>query len=174
MGEIRTLVVSEINTDPPYRETGYAPDAAHLSCLRYFTLTLKGSDSRISTEWQFENLEQRQGQPIADQRLTLKVTTSVIGQVDSPFPPPYNFALENLSDPFNVSVDSLNIAHTYYPALTIDGVPYTDVLEASIQRNDGRYMPLFLPEADWVRIVIARGTGLIQYELRNGQIFTRM
>jgi hypothetical protein len=174
-GELRNLRVTNIETDPPYRETEYAPDASQVSCIRNSTVTLTGPDIRISTEWEFTNIEDQQGQPIEQQRLLLSVITRVVGQGQTgpPYSPSYNFRLHDLADPFNASVGSSGATRAYYPTRTINGVSYTDVLEASIRRNDASYPPLSLPEADWVRIVIARGAGLVQYELRNGQIFTR-
>jgi hypothetical protein len=171
-GEVRNLRVTNVETEGPYRETQYAPDASQVSCQRDSRLTLTHSDDRVWTEWEFTNIEDRQGQPIGEQRLLLSVVTGVVGQTGPPYSPGYVFTLEDLADPFNASVDSGGIVHAYYPTRTINGVSYSDVLESSIPR-DGRYGPLALPAADWVRIVIARGVGLVQYELRNGQIFTR-
>jgi hypothetical protein len=172
-GEVRNLRVTNIETDPPYRETEYAPDASQVACIRNSTVTLTGPDNRISTEWQFTNIEDRQGQPIAEQRLLLQVTTRVVGQTGAPFSPSYFFRLHNLTEAFNASVDANGAVHTYYSTRTINGVSYSDVLEESISRDNPYGGPLALPEADWIRIVVARGVGLVQYELRNGQIFTR-
>lgn len=172
-GEVRNLHVTSIQTDPPYRETEPAPDATQVSCLRRSTLTLAGPDNRIATEWQFTNIEDRQGQPIEEQRLLLSVTTRVVGQTGAPFSPSYFFRLYDLTQAFNASIDANGAVHSYYPTRTINGVFYSDVLEESIPRDNPYGGPLALPEADWVRIVIARGVGLVQYELRNGQIFTR-
>jgi hypothetical protein len=171
-GELRNLRVTNVETEGPYRETAYAPDATQVHCFRLSTLTLTGSDNRFSTEWQFSNIEDRQGQPVEEQRLLLTVTTRVVGQTGAPFSPSYNFWLHNLTDPLNTGADSGGFGNAYYPTRTINGVSYSDVLDSRIPQ-DGRYGPLALPEADWVRIVIARGVGLVQYELRNGQIFTR-
>jgi hypothetical protein len=172
-GEVRNLRVTNVETEGPYRETESAPDATQVSCLRNSTITLAGPDTRVSTQWEFTNIEDRQGQPVEDQRLLLSVTTRVIGQTGAPFSPSYFFRLHNLMDPFNASVDANGALHAYYPTRTINGVSYSDVLEESISRDNPYGGPLALPEADWVRIVIARGVGLVQYELRNGQIFTR-
>jgi hypothetical protein len=173
-GEARNLQVTDVKTDPPYRQTGYAADSTQLFCQRSSTLALTGPDNRIWTEWQFAKIEDRQGQPLAEQRLILAVTTVVVDQVGAPYSPIYYFGLENLTGPFNNGFDSgSGVTQAYYLTRTIGGVAYPDVLEASVQRSDRSYGPLSLPEADWVRIVIARGVGLVQYELRNGQIFTR-
>ncbi len=171
-GEIRSLRVTHVETQGPYRETQNVPDATHVNCLRTSTLTLTHSDDRITTTWDLVNIEERQGQPIAEQRLTLLVTTSVAAAARPPYPPSYGFRLEDPADPYN-STSDFGVGHAYHPTRTIDGVVYSDVLEASVQRSDNEYEPLSIPDADWVRIVIARGVGLVQYELRNGQVFTR-
>ena len=137
-------------------------------------MTLTHSEPRISIEWRFINIEDRQGQPIAEQRLLLDITTRVIGQPSPPYAPIYEFALHDLAAPFNSGTYQSGISYTYDPARTINGVAYSDVLEGSIRRDNSSYGPLSVPEADWVRIVIARGPGLVQFELRNGQVFTRM
>lgn len=65
---------------------------------------------------------------------------------------------------------------TYEPTRTINGVNYTDVMEQTWTPQEvvQLYPADALPEAVWTRVVFAKNVGLVQFENRSGQVFTRV
>jgi len=61
----------------------------------------------------------------------------------------------------------------YIPEATINGVAYTDLLQHEFIDNSGRFTRgEVLDDAKWVRMLLAKDVGLLQYELLSGEVFT--
>ena len=91
-------------------------------------------------------------------------------QIDAdPSRSPYIFFVE-ISSPVSATREDEVIRHD--DSRTIGVVTYADVFELT-RVGYGLNAVSPLAEADWVRIVMARGAGLVQYELRDGRVFTR-
>jgi len=62
---------------------------------------------------------------------------------------------------------------TYIPQANINGVSYTDLLEHEFIDNSGRFTRgEVVDDAKWVRMLLAKNVGLLQYELLSGEAFT--
>ena len=62
---------------------------------------------------------------------------------------------------------------SYIPEATISGVVYTDLLQHEFIDNSNRFMRgEVVDDAKWVRMLLAKGVGLLQYELLSGEVFT--
>jgi hypothetical protein len=81
----------------------------------------------------------------------------------------YLFYLSLLPDPGDGTV--------YSPSRTIGGIGYNDVVEQSIGREFTQ-APVFDPripnELAWVRVAYARNVGLVEFELRDGTVYSRV
>lgn len=77
-------------------------------------------------------------------------------------------------DPLSASVNQSN-SRRYDAIRSLEGVRYQDVLEDRPQSPGDIYgaMPAD-PDAAWVRVVLARDIGLLQFELLDGRVFTRV
>jgi len=62
---------------------------------------------------------------------------------------------------------------SYIPEATINGVVYTDLLQHEFIDNSNRFTTgEVVDDAKWVRMLLAKGVGLLQYELLSGEVFT--
>lgn len=65
----------------------------------------------------------------------------------------------------------------YSPSRTIGGVSYTDVVETGVDRQNTQasvFDPRVPNDLAWVRVVYARNVGLVEFELRDGTVFSRV
>ena len=61
----------------------------------------------------------------------------------------------------------------YFPEATISGNVYVDLLQHTFIDNSERFTSGLVDEkAQWVRVLVARDFGLVQYELLNGTVYT--
>lgn len=81
----------------------------------------------------------------------------------------YLFYLSRLPDPGDGSV--------YSPSRTIGGVSYTDVVEKGVDRQNTQasvFDPRVPNDLAWVRVAYARNVGLVEFELRDGTVYSRV
>jgi len=71
------------------------------------------------------------------------------------------------------SDDNSPLKISYIPETTINGVVYTDLLQHEFIDNSNRFTRgEVVDDAKWVRMLLAKNVGLLQYELLNGEVFT--
>jgi hypothetical protein len=116
----------------------------------------------------FRQTQARGDVPPKDWSLTLESTVK-LPQSLGVLAQTYSFALSRLPDPGDGSM--------YSPSRTIGGVSYIDVVEKVIGPeftqapvND----PRIPNELAWVRVAYARNVGLVEFELRDGTVYSRV
>jgi hypothetical protein len=139
------------------------------TCERYALHSLRGGDEhRFSLSFAQEI---GTNAPLDQQRLAMFFTSGLLIQQANTY-----FIVSPVGDPLNVRVlaESGDV-HTYSPTRTIRGVTYTDVLEVTTPPgHPTRTPPAGKFDNTWVRVAVARSVGLLQYELADGQVFTRV
>jgi hypothetical protein len=123
----------------------------------------------VNVLWVVLNERQRSANvPPEDWTLNLKITVVLPPFIDV-LDQTYSFALSSLPDPGDGSV--------YSPSRTIGGVSYIDVVEKAIG-PEFTQAPINNPripnELAWVRVAYARNVGLVEFQLRDGTVYSRV
>jgi hypothetical protein len=160
-GRVYTLTVEKIEIREQDADEGS-------SCDRSAIHSLRGGDGHLFL-MTFDQ-EIRSTAPLDQQRLLMILVAGLLVSGANAY-----FVVNPVSDPLNVRVLNTGEVLTYSPTRTIRGVTYTDVLEVTTPPgHPGRSPQAGKFDNTWVRVAVARGVGLLQYELADGQVFTRV
>ncbi len=176
-GNRKSYSLQSIDKSGPRTNTGRSgSDPNMISCFETARYLYVQSDDDIAYELDFVQREVRGDQPIDSQNLTLVVNTqNPVGENTDIIVRPW-FELANLE--LNTSLDTSegtapSEASGYIPEATIGGTIYVDLLQHTFNDNSERFPSgLVDEEAQWVRVLVARDVGLLQYELLNGTVYT--
>lgn len=125
-----------------------------------------------AVELSFMQLQGEADQPFDEQLLGLQVSVqSPIGRPVIPGPG-FQFSLTDLDSTFN-NINADTVISSFSATASVGGMDYTEVLEETRLDGGQRYADGEVPESgQWVRVVLANGVGLVQYELLNGTVYT--
>ena len=186
LGEVRTFadptgnrtsyVLQSIDKTLPRTNTGNGSDSNRVRCLETAKYLYDESSSDIAFEFDFLQRDIRADQLIDDQ--TVQLTFNVQNPVgtDTDMGTLIRFELDdltrnNLLASMDGSVSTRELQ--YIPEATINGQVYMDLLQHTFIDNSTRFTDRVVDEqAQWVRILLAKDIGLLQYELLNGTIYT--
>jgi hypothetical protein len=178
-GQTATFTLADVKTDADRIELVTPGGGDKLDDCRNTSKFLYASQDRgYEFTMEFAQLVFKPGDPVDQQWLLVAIET--INPNDrNASQDYYSFRLDRLTNPPQpIGVGgglSTDYASRYDATSSIDGVTYTDVLEATWasanpRRLEGANPP---PEANWLRVVIARNIGLVQFETADGRVFTR-
>lgn len=148
------------------------PDRA--SCVSRSISKYYSDDSNVGFDVIFEHIhpdDDGELVPLAEQFLTYGLE---VVKEDMTFGGRVKFLVSTLDSPYNTDAKDIGVCQ-YFPARTINGKEFVDLLERDISGYEDivTYLADYPEDVAWVRMVIAKGVGLLQYELLNGEIYTR-
>ena len=147
-------------------------DDDEVTCVKGAEYRHVADDRSVAWSLRFRQTESRSGQPFENQLLKLDIEVESPPGMDIP-DHLFRFPLLSLLDSSSNNFTSDTATGRYLASAAIGGTVYTDVLERTLIDRDA----LFAREetadaARWVRVVVARGAGLVEYELLDGTIYT--
>ena len=145
-------------------------DDAEVTCLMSADYRYAADALDTAFELGFVQREARLGQPVHEQLIDLRV--DVEGPVDRPVAagPEFEFDLLELDSTIN-NVVSDTVSGRFVPTATLGGTAYRNLLEQTLLDSGARYADV-PAAAQWVRVLLAEGVGLVQYELLDGTVYT--
>ena len=165
------FTLDSVTPNEPREVSSATEDDDEVTCLK--SVEYRYVAAALDTAWRldFVQREARRDDPLDGQivRLALQVENPPGRDV-----PGHDFAfvLSDLDSTFN-NVDSDTVTGRYLARVNVGGREYTDVLEQTlIDRAAGFDREDVDAPARWVRVLLAPGTGLVQYELLDGTVYT--
>ncbi len=175
-GNRKTYSLRSIDKTGPSVETSNGSDSNSVRCLETAKYQYVQSDADIAYEFDFLQRDARGDQPTEDQNVSLAVNTQNPVGVDTDIITRRWWELADLEQ--NTTPDppegtTWPSTSRYFPEATIGGNVYVDLLEHTFIDNSQRFTSgLIDEEAQWVRVLVAKDFGLVQYELLNGNVYT--
>ncbi|ASJ74848.1 hypothetical protein [Granulosicoccus antarcticus] len=175
-GNRKTYALQSIDKTDPRVNTSNGSDSNLVPCYETAQYQYVQTNADIAYSLDFLQRDIRGDQPTEDQNVTLTVNTQnpVGTNTDS-----------NVRDWWWLTSFDLNYSSdspesttwpgngSYFPEATINGNVYVDLLQHTFNNNSERFTSgLVDEEAQWVRLVVAKDFGLVQYELLNGTVYT--
>jgi len=169
-GETALFTTGALTVSEPYSqegEIGVAEDDIPCS----LTAVSSGTSSALYPQLSYEYLY-RDIASLGTQDEPLRLTITLSNDEGELLSPKFGFDLLSTSVP----VDKNPLAETqYFPTLTIGNSQYTDVIS---QRLANTFVELVqdtnsTPTENIVGVLVARGVGLVQFELANGSVYSR-
>ncbi|WP_088919708.1 hypothetical protein [Granulosicoccus antarcticus] len=186
LGEVRTFtdlsgnrksyVLQSIERTSPRENIVNGSDPNRVSCLESAEYLYVESSSDMAFEFDILQRDVRADQPTEDQtvRLTFNVQNPV--GTDTDMGTLIRFELDDLA--FNNLLGSTDGSTNpreieYIPQATVNNEVYADLLQHTFIDNSTRFTDGVVDEqAQWVRVLLAKDIGLLQYELLNGTVYT--
>jgi len=168
-GETVLYRLSSAWKNKPYTEGDEsAQSAGDILCKLSQSLTYTSDALDHSIKFTFIQSEDLTIEPM-NQYLSLQATVSRID--DKPLPYQFNWFLSSLED--NERVDRKSVS-TYSERREIDGHLYTHALEETKLSTSAAHELASEPTLAIVRMVLADGIGLQQFELSSGRVYTNL
>lgn len=176
-GSQRNYVLESIVRSQPRIATGRGSDPNLVRCLESADYLYVESNSDVAFSFDFVQEDVRADSTIDNQTVRMKVDVQN----------PVGTSVENvqltefrLDDPerydrLDSPNENSNLFNIFFiPEATINGVNYTDLLQHEFFDNSDRFNRggEVVDDAKWVRMLLAKDVGLIQYELLSGEVFT--
>jgi hypothetical protein len=162
-GDSSEFILDRVEVDGPQPALGGGDSFCEIYAVYHYNRA--GVDS---LQVALRQTQARADVPPKDWSLTLESTVRFPSSV-AVITTRYLFYLSQLPDPGDGTV--------YSPSRTIGGIGYNDVVEQSIGREFTQ-APVFDPripnELAWVRVAYARNVGLVEFELRDGTVYSRV
>lgn len=154
------------------RENRSNESDSEVTCIETADYRYEDDLGDVAFEMQFRQLEARADEPLQDQLVGLDLDIRNPAGTEGAPGPEFQFNLSDLDGEAN-NVNADTVVGRYVPSLGVGGVDYTDLLEQTILDANDRYSDSGTgPLGQWVRVLIARDTGPVQYELLDGSVFT--
>lgn len=175
-GNRKTYTLQSIDKTGPHVGRSNGSDSNLVPCYETAQYQYVQTDADIAYELDFLQRQIRRDQPLENQSVTLVVNTQNPVGTDTDIIVRDWWYLDDLE--FNATLDSTENATwpgngSYFSEATIDGHVYVDLLQHTFYDNSERFTSgLVDEEAQWVRVLVAKGFGLLQYELLNGTVYT--
>ncbi len=167
-----SYTVTDVRVDPERSVSvpGSSDDEVTCTMRRQQRLVLDGGSAAFVMT--FEQIEPRRGTPIAEQTLSLKVRPDTSADALAPLVE-YSFRIDQPAAATNAA-SSGGSTRRYDAQRSIGSVNYQDVLEEALVDPAKVYASGRTPAAlAWVRVVVARDAGLVQFERLDGSVHTR-
>lgn len=149
---------------------------ARFNCVAYSVSSYYDDEKNVGFEVTLEHSipDNAEDDTIPIDQQFLFYTVQVVKE-DTTYSDKSEFTLNNLEGAINNRLFGGAVLQ-FTPTRTINGVTYTDVLERDLSgfENVADYLSAYPDDVAWVRVVVAKNAGLVQYELLNGEIYTRM
>jgi len=176
-GSQKQYVLESIDKTEPRVVKGRGSDPNLVGCIEEADYLYVESNSDIAFTFHFVQRDVRADSTIENHSVRLYVDvqnpvgTSVenIRLLQFFVDDPAQHGQLNSSDDTN---NRLNIS--YIPQATINGVSYNELIQHEFIDNSGRFNrgEEVVDNAKWVRMLLAKDVGLLQYELLSGEVFT--
>ena len=175
-GNRKTYSLQSIDKTDPSVSTSNGSDSNMVRCLETAKFRYVQSDADVAYEFDFLQRDVREDLATEDQRVSLVVNTQNPVGKDTDINVRRWWEVADLE--FNTTPNppegtTWPSTSEYFPEATIGGNVYVDLLEHTFIDNSERFTSgLVDEEAQWVRVLVARDFGLVQYELLNGTVYT--
>ena len=175
-GDRKTYILQSIDKTGPRVNTSSGSESNWVRCLETAQYRYVQSNADIAYEFDFLQRDIRADLPTEDHIVSLGVNTqNPVGEnvdiISNRWWRLNDLELSTTPDPPEGT--TWPSAAKYFPEATIDGNIYVDLLQQTYIDNSERFTSgLVDEEAQWVRVLVARDFGLVQYELLNGTVYT--
>ena len=177
-GNRKTYTLQSIDKSEPRVATSNGSDSNLVRCFETAHYLYVQSDADIAYSLEFLQKDIRQDQPTENQGVSLVVNTQNPVGTDTDIIVRDWWQIADLDLWINTTPDppegtTWPATSDYFPEATIDGDVYVDLVQHTFIDNSERFTSgLVDEEAQWVRVLVAKGVGLLQYELLDGTVYT--
>ncbi len=175
-GNRKTYALQSIDKTVPRVNTSNGSDSNLVPCYETAQYPYVQTNADIAYSLDFLQRQVRGDQPIDNQSVTLVVNTQNPVGTDTDIIVRDWWYVDDLE--FNTTLNPTEDTTwpgngSYFPEATIDGNVYLDLLQHTFIDNSERFTSGSVDEeAQWVRLLVAKDFGLLQYELLNGTVYT--
>ncbi|MBX2886675.1 MAG: hypothetical protein KTR32_42405 [Granulosicoccus sp.] len=146
------------------------------TCQEATVVVYLRSDSQVAIGMLFDHLDQSDIHSVSAQPIQLTVQVQGAGGSDLFIGSNPRFWLDDLAHAnplLSAELVPSSVRQDYIPHALVNDQTYVDLLQHTILNPGQEYGSPSLPDEQWVRVLLARDAGLVQYELLNGEIYTR-
>lgn len=164
--------VTQVRSDPERSVSAPGSTDDEVTCTNRWEQRLVLGGASAAFVMTFEQIEPRRGTPPSEQTLQLKVRPDSSADSQAPWVE-YAFRVDQPAAAVNATSSS-GSTRRYDAQRALGGVTYQDVLEEALVDPAKVYASGRTPAAlAWVRVVVARDAGLVQFERLDGSVHTR-